>query len=265
MKRFLFIGTSHLIAFKSAWQSLSLNTNHEALFVGMSGPQLVYSLKLGWIEKINLILPHEDIKYYIEFMSAQPFESAHKVDEIPINFVPDVIIFLDMQFWYQVVERIKIDEQNILLFDEVPISDSCFSEMKIEGVGYRGLSNHHRFGNIPQQSVYPLISCFRKKYPSALMQCYAAPLAPEFNIQTRCMVIKKSSLDLLENIFTHLLSKYDCNFIPQDRETITSLQATKNEYSIGSRNGRSLLDRHCTPDFGRIHLINMLRGLGLCN
>jgi hypothetical protein len=263
MKRFLFIGTSHLIAFKSAWKTLKLNDSHEALFIGMSGPQLVFSLELGWIASGNFILPNEKVKYYSEFMSAPPQELAYKSDNIPIDFTPDVIIFQDMQFWYQVIERLKIDHHKIIFYDGIPISDSCFSEMEIEGLGYRGLSNHHRFGDIPIQSVFPLLFALRNKYPLALMRCYAAPLTPTTNIESKGIVIEQSSLDLFETLSAQLLDKYNCKFIPQNRATISPFLGTKNEYSIGSLDGETKLNRHCTLDFGILHLVDMLRDLGL--
>lgn len=260
MKNILFIGTSHLVAFKKGWELISQDIDHRAVFIGISGPQLTYSLSQGaWVERGKLLVPSKLVKYYIEYVPVGN-EESNDHEMILETFIPDAIVLVDMQFWYSVLTRFSREPAGLLTFDGAPISDTCFSEMQVQGMGYRALNNHHRFGDLAIQSVMPLLNQIYKYSKSNCdLFLFASPIPHQSRLAHREITINNSSLSFIEETFTSVLSKSGFKFMKQERKTITNQLATNDNYSIGpSLKNPKIPDIHCNADFGLEHIKSLL-------
>lgn len=269
-KSILFIGTSFLGAIKLAYEAHFESGCNNAVFVGISAPDLAAHLKSGWSVTDGCLQLPSTLPCFVsgfkqnseQIVNNATFSACSRLNGLDIDLCDyRKIIFVDM--FYRLAPTFIVNEDFFPSIKKEPVSDTLLTELKVNGNnGFISLdaNRYPRFGYIPFVNVKPLLVAIQKASSAKDFYLISAPRPPigNINIQSRYgdAITAKRSFDYLEQLYKKTLAKIGIEYLFQPNEVLDDGNLlTRVEYSRGPHLKRkNLLDSHMNEQYGVVVL-----------
>lgn len=254
--RFAVVGTSHVGCIQSALKNPhpSIERWRDAFFFAVNAPMLAKQNVLGWPEpQGSMSCNFEEGRNFLRRLFGDP----------NIRFIPseyDVVLLVDFFYCYDFAYQLRDNKPGSRTISGTPVSDALYREVIMERVGRSWYGPNGPLGEIPRNSINPLLERMRRSAPNTKFLLAARPAQPSSNIAALRIQVDRqeifSDMKIFEEAATNRLSKIGIEFVSRRTEQNCSATGlTPDHFSVGPHRTReSTLDEHTNEDYGRLVL-----------
>jgi hypothetical protein len=247
MKNLAVIGTSHVNALRAAVDAVG----GDPFFFALNAPILSKENSLGWQGEIGTMSCQTDLGN--KFLN-RIFSEADRVFD-PVGF--EYICLVDFFFCYDYIFILRNSGIDMVSVEGRLISHNLFKEVIAAQLGWSQYSSKSAVGEVPGNSVLPLLASIRSRAPDAKIFLTPRPLQLAGNRSVLNINISLEEIILGRNLFDaaaiDLLSPLGITYISQPEKTFDKVTGlTANCYSVGPHATLSdRLDEHLNVDYGK--------------
>lgn len=257
------VGTSHINSIKFAFDSEQsrLPSCDSVFYFGMKAPILSKQNQNGW--------PGDPGTMSFDLPEGRAFINRIFKDPNRI-FIPesfDVILFVDMFFCYDFSHICRDADESALRVDNILVSDIAYREILEARLGKSKYSMNCSVGQVPENSLMPLLETIRQRAPEASIYLTPRPMIPNDEhgrntVRMNCSGVAQGAR-LFDDAANSKLSSIGITYLPRDKTQICEKSAlTPKCFSVGRlATDSSRLDEHMNGEYGEIVLQSLSKNL----
>lgn len=249
------IGTSHLAMLKEAFSAAESPGfwQEEPFYLSVTAPMLSWQNHQGWPETGRMSFTSPQIQRHLQRLHGNP----------DLVFDPaafDTIILVDFFFCYDFAFILRDRQRERLTVGGVPVSDRAYARILEAQLGVSQYGAHSAMGEVPRNSVMPLLASLRQHAPAARIFVVPRPFQLAANQADLKLSLSAAEIgrmaELLDSTARKMLAPLDVTFLarsPAQTDPATGL--TPDAFSKGPHSTKpGILDEHMNAAYGRIVL-----------
>lgn len=250
------IGTSHVGCIRDALNnpSISIQMWSNAFFFALNAPMLSKQNHLGWPDSNGVLSCNiPEGRQLLGRLFGNP----------DLRFVPsdyDIVLLVDFFYCYDFAHQLRDNILGKITVSGIPVSSSLYRQLIASRLGKSWYGPTAPLGEIPINSINPLLSEMKSAAPNTKFLLAARPAQPAANISSLGIKIDREellfSMNLFESAASSSLNEIGIEFVHRHTNQICSLSGmTPDHFSVGSHKTiKGRLDEHTNSKYGQLIL-----------